>query len=180
MIHQATCENPVKNDFVQTCEKYLKALDINHTFKEIAKLSKSSFKKLLKEKSKMAAFKYLKSEQAKQKKIRNIHYSKLDIQEYLLSGDRNVNVSKLIFKARSKTLDIKVQKKWKYEDITCSGCKVNEESGEETLSCKSFGENDSEIPYSWFYSESVDKQISVAKLMMKKLKMRQKIREEIT
>ena len=40
MVHQAlkaTCKNPVKNDFVQICEKYLKALDINLSFEEIAK-----------------------------------------------------------------------------------------------------------------------------------------------
>ena len=32
------------------------------------------------------------------------------MQEYLSDGDRNVNVSKVIFKARGKTLDIKIQK----------------------------------------------------------------------
>ena len=65
MIHQvlkATCDNTVKNDFVQICKKYLKALDIDHSFEEIAKLSKSAFKKLLKEKSKVAAFQYLSGE----------------------------------------------------------------------------------------------------------------------
>ena len=183
MIHQvlkATSENSVKNDFVQTCKKYLRLLDINISFEEIAEMSKWSFKKLLKEKTNMAAFKYLTSEQSKQSKICNIVYSKLDIQEYLLNGDRNVNVSKCIFKGRSKTLDIKVQKKWRYEDIKCSGCRINDETGDEMLNCKSFGENDSEMPYDWFYSDSVEQQISVAKTMMKKLKMRQKLREEVT
>jgi hypothetical protein len=143
-------------------------------------MSKWSFKKLLKEKTNMAAFKYLTSEQSKQSKICNIVYSKLDIQEYLLNGDRNVNVSKCIFKGRSKTLDIKVQKKWRYEDIKCSGCRINDETGNEMLNCKSFCENDSEMPYDWFYSDSVEQQISVAKTMMKKLKVRQKLREEVT
>jgi hypothetical protein len=99
MVHhslKATCENPVKNDFVQICEKYLKALDINLSFKEIAEMSK----KLLKEKSKVAAFKYLTGEKLKQKKIFNIQYQKFDIQEYLLNGDRNINESKFIFKNR--------------------------------------------------------------------------------
>ena len=56
----------------------------------------------------------------------------------LLDGDRNKNISETIFKAKGKTLDIKLQKKWKYDDKLCSGCYENEESGEEILSCKSF------------------------------------------
>ena len=67
----------VKNDFVQTCRKYLKALDINLSFEEIENLSDSRFKKLLKENSKTAAFKYLTKEKSKQKKIMNIKYDKL-------------------------------------------------------------------------------------------------------
>jgi hypothetical protein len=105
MIHQvlkATSENSVKNDFDFACKKYLRLLDINISFEEIAEMSKWSFKKLLKEKTNMAAFKYLTSEQSKQSKICNIVYSKLDIQEYLLNGDRNVNVSKCIFKEDPK------------------------------------------------------------------------------
>ena len=98
MIHQvfkATFENTVRNNF-----DYLKALDINHSFEEIAQLSKSAFKKLLKEKSNVAAFKYPKGEKLKQKKICNIEYQQLDIQEYLLNGDININVSKFRIKAR--------------------------------------------------------------------------------
>ena len=56
---------------------------------------------------------------------------------------------------------------------------MNEESGEEILLCSSFGENTENITYSWFYKSS-DKQISAAKLLVKKLKTREKIREEVT
>ena len=82
----------------------------------------------------------------------DIEYSKLEMQEYLLCGDRNTSISKFIFKARGCNLDIKTQKKWKYDD---------------------------NITYSWFYGNSVSEQISVAKLMMIKLKTRQKLREEV-
>ena len=129
-ILKATRENPVKNDFVFTCQKYLKTLEIDLSFEEIAKMSKYKFKNILKEKATTAAFKYLKNEQMKQKKILDIQYSKLQMQEYLADGDRT-DISKLIFKARGKTLDIKLHKKWKYDDILCSGCKINQESGKE-------------------------------------------------
>ena len=57
---------------------------------------------------------------------------------------------------------------------------VNEESGDEILFCKMFGENSDIISYSWFYSESAQKQVDAAKLMMVKLERRKRIREEVT
>ena len=73
-----------------------------------------------------------------------------------------------------------MQKKWKYDDILCSGCGEIEETGEEILSCKSFGGNLSDISYSLFFSDNVENQISVAKQMMIRKNRRKKIREEIT
>jgi hypothetical protein len=55
---------------------------------------------------------YLNKEKSKQSKILNIQLTKLEMQEYLLDGDRNIKVPKLIFKIRAKTLDIKAQKGW--------------------------------------------------------------------
>ena len=65
-------------------------------------------------------------------------------------------MSKVIYQARGQILDIKMQKKWKFDDKLCSGCNLEKESGEEILHCKSFGENS------------------------EKLKVRNKIREEVT
>jgi hypothetical protein len=169
-VLKTTEENPSKNYFVQTCLKYLKTLDIDLTFEQISKMSKQ----------KISALKYLNTEKATQSKKFNIDHQKLVMQEYLLDSDRNLKVPKLIFKARSKTLDIKTQKRWKYEDLLCSGCMVNEESGDEILFCKMFGENSDIITYSWFYSESAQKQVDAAKLMMVKLERRKRIREEVT
>ena len=87
----------------------------------------------------------------KQKKILDIQYSKLQMQAYLADGDRNTDISKLIFKARGKTLDIKLHKKWKYDNILCSGCKMNQECGEEILACDSFGQNKEKVKYSDFF-----------------------------
>ena len=115
-----------------------------------------------------------------QKKISDIKYTKLEMQPYLADGDRNIRLTKLIFKAMGRNLDIKIQKRWKYDDTLCSGCKVKEESGEEIFMCSSLGENPENLTYSWFYRDSVKDQISAAKMLMKKLKIREKIREEVT
>ena len=99
----------------------------------------------------------------------------------MLQADRDINLSRLIYKARGLTLDIKTQKKWKYfSDKLCSGCQLNDEYGEEVLFCASFGENTQNISYRRFYRESVSDQISVAKIMRTKLKAREKLREGIT
>ena len=102
------------------------------------------------------------------------------MQNYLSDGDRNTDVSKIIYKARGQTLDIKTQKRWKYDDVTCEGCQKNIESGEEVLKCENLGENDNLIEYSCFFSENVSKQISAGKIMIKKLKKRKLLRDGIT
>ena len=60
MIYQvlkATWEKPIKNDFIQTCEKYLDVLDIKLSFQEIENMSVWSFKKLVKTKTRAAGLK---------------------------------------------------------------------------------------------------------------------------
>ena len=115
-VFNATSEHPIKNDFVQTCQKYLDTLDIKMTFDTIKKMSEYKFKKIVKEKTLQAAFKYLmeqKNTPGKHTKINNIEYKQLSMQEYLLEENYNTEISKLIFKIRGKTLDIKEHKKWK-------------------------------------------------------------------
>ena len=51
----------------------------------------------------------------------------------------NTKISKLIDKAKSKTLDIKTQKCWKYEEKICIGCKDRVETGEEVLTFVGLG-----------------------------------------
>ena len=110
-VFEATAQNPLKNDFLKICEKYLQRLKINLSFEEIEKMSKMSFKKLVKEKTKEVALKYLIQQKNSQSKISMMNYEKLEIQEYLLDGNKNTKLSKLIFKARGKSLEIKTPKK---------------------------------------------------------------------
>ena len=76
------------------------------------------------------------------RKTSNLEYK---IQEYLLEGNKNTETSKVIFKARGQTLEIKTQKQWKYNDILCVGCGVESESVKEILTCNGFGEINEKI-----------------------------------
>ena len=62
----------------------------------------------------------------------------MEMQQYLYENN-NTNISKFIAKARSKTVDQKTHKAWKYEDRLCSGCNIREESGDKILTCEIFG-----------------------------------------
>ena len=96
---------------------------------------------MVKQQTTKSAFKYLTDIQIKQSKISPIKYDDLQIQEYLLDGNRNTDVSKFIYKARSMTLNIKTQKSWKYSDKTSLGCGVRSETGDEIVSCTGLMEN---------------------------------------
>ena len=87
-VFKAICDNPIKNDFV--------------------KISRKQVYEDCQTKTMEAAFNYLIVEKNKQTKICNIEYRQLNMQEYLLEGNKNIQISKLIFKARGKTLDIKI------------------------------------------------------------------------
>ena len=110
-VLKATCENPSKNDFVKTCLKYLNMLDIKMTFEEIEKMSNNKFKQMVKNKTEEAALKYLIKEKDKQKKIANLNYTSLTMQEYLVEGSRDIRIARVIFKARGRNLEIKTHKK---------------------------------------------------------------------
>ena len=114
-VFDATLNNPIKNDFVSICRKYLAELTITLSFEEIRTLSKWKFKKLVKEKIEISAFNYLMElknrpgRDGKISKVANIKYEKLEMQQYLYENT-NTNISKFISKARAKTLEIKTHK----------------------------------------------------------------------
>ena len=182
-VLKAICDKPEKNDFVENCRKYLKILDINMSFEEIKNTSNWTFKKLVKAKTTEAGFRYLLTEKNKQSKISHIEYKNLKIQRYLFGENNDMEMAKFIFKARSKTLDIKSQRKWKYEDQNCVGCNVKIENENEILFCTGFGNPAKDtnwtktLSYNWFYEGSVSDMVQIGKIVKNRLKVRQDILE---
>ena len=127
----------------------------------------------MKQKTEEAGFRNLLGEKSKQSKIIDIEYKSLKIQDYLLDGNKNIELSKLIFKARGQTLDIKTQKKWRYSDNVCTGCDLNLETIEEILTCSGLIKHDEveEIGR----DESFLDIVMVAIRLKKRLKVRQQI-----
>jgi hypothetical protein len=97
------------------------------------------------------------------------------MQEYLLSGNRNTKLSKLIFMARGRNLELKIQKRWRYEDVTCVGSGENTENEEEILSCDEKNKHSEKVPYSWSYSDSFSNIRKLAPSLQNRLRVRKKI-----
>ena len=170
---------------MKECQKYLQNLNINLSFDEIEDMSTWSFKKPVKEKTWIAAIKYLiekKNQPNKQTKIAHIVYEKLEMQHYLLDGNKNTRTSKMIFKGRTKSLDIKTLKGWKYDDDLCVGCNSRKESIEELLSCDALSDaNETEkVEYQWLFEENDRKIHQVGSTLIKRMRKREKLLEEVT
>ena len=73
-----------------------------------------------------------------------------------------------IFKARSMSLDIKMQKRGKYSNGICIGCGINNETGEEIIFCSGYEETSDlggkPILYSKFYYGTTSEMAIIAKL----------------
>ena len=179
-VLQATINDPTKNYFVAKCNLALAEFELEMTFNEIGAMSKNQLKRLLKENVRKSSLKYLTKQIEGQSKTNNIEYKQLKIQDYFVNGECGKNLSQLIFKARSKTLEIKEHKKWKFQDLLCVGCKENEETGLEILTCEKLdnkisSKNDQGITYDWFYSENTNRKITAGKLLESRLKERSKL-----
>ena len=164
---------------MNTCKSYLEQIKIDLSFEQIRQMSVYKFKKLVKQKTQEAAFEYLIKKKNGQTKIQDVQYSKLEIQEYLLEGNSNTEISKLIYKCRGKTLDIKTHKSWKYDDKLCVGCQANLETENELLICEGYCEEnevpDNAISYNLVFSESAKEMIQVAKVIKRRLKVKERL-----
>ena len=129
----------------------MQQLEIHLTFLEIPDMGKSTFKRMIKKKTKDLAFRYL-----NQKKIdrngngREIIYSKLEIHSYLTEESEYINnyERKLLFQLRTKMyFKIKSHFRNMHLDTICDGCRIPESTREHTLGCPSLIEQNQLVTY---------------------------------
>ena len=74
-----------------------------------------------------------------------------------------------------------MQRKWKYADTTCIGCKKLEESGQEILICEILNKDNrtskQPVKYDSFYSDNIHEIVKAGKMMNDGLRRRQEILE---
>ena len=95
-------ENPLAGDFSELVRKDLEMIEFPPNLEKVRKYDQISFKKLVKDRIRSKAFKYLKERQNSHSKISNIKYEDLQAQSYLSSPLFTNNESKLISLLRSR------------------------------------------------------------------------------
>ena len=99
-------QQPSKGDFVTTCKSDLDFLTITESFDEIKLMTKKKFSKILKQRTRQNALKYLIEKQ--NKKGKEIQYSDMRMSEYLLPSNQEltINGKRKLFAVRNGMIDI--------------------------------------------------------------------------
>ena len=100
-----------KKDWVTRVENDLLELDMNVTFANIQKMSKTTWKNMVRSTIQQKTFKKLENKKQTHSKVKNLKYIRLEMQEYLKpNGVKNVNkeVTQNIFRIRSKVFHVRM------------------------------------------------------------------------
>ena len=95
-------------------------------YEEIESMNVEFFKNMVKKKVKDAVFKHLKDLQDTHSKIRNIKYSELECQPYILSSIFTNEDVNLLHSLRGRSVDCKVIFRGRGDDIFCHLCTSGE------------------------------------------------------
>ena len=112
---------------------------------DVEKLSKESYKNMVKIRITDSAFSALELECHGKKKTENLSYKALKPQEYL--SLLYPSQAQTIFKCRSKTLAIKDHQHYKYDNNLCRRCEEEEETIEHIINCGYADKIDSSVVF---------------------------------
>ena len=164
-------------DWVETVKEDLSDINLNMNFTDITKMSQDNFKKLVKNKVKTAAFKYLTELQATKSKSKHITYKSLELQSYLKPGNSmTIQDKSFMFQARSRMLQVKGNFKIGLSDIKCRKCKLEDEEQHHIFKCPALEENNvipnSNIPqYEMLFSDDPKNIMIIGNILRTKFKL---------
>ena len=167
-VYSALKQESRKGDFVNLVQADLQEVKINLSDESILSMTKSKWKNMVKRKVIQAGFEQLVYENFTKEKTKYILFEKLEMAKYL-QNSRSKSLSKIIFGARSGTLDIKEWNIWKYNDNICEKCKISAETMSHLMTCQAY-EGDSHVE-NWkdIYRNDPDIQYEIALKIRKRL-----------
>ena len=127
---------PVKEDWILEVYKNLEFCEINLSEREIKKMSKYRFKKLVKKQIKLRAEEYLASLREDHSKSKKLQIYKL--QSYLKNENMTRKEKQLLFQLRTRSTPTRANYKSKYKfDLTCPLCNdiTSEQTDAHLLDC---------------------------------------------
>ena len=149
-------------------------------------LKKQNFKKVVKEKIRKIAFKYLIEIKESQSKLTEIEYREFKTQEYLGCSKLSEEEKSILFKICTRTVeDIKTNFRNKFgSDLACRLCESDyeEESQSHQLTCQSMIRECEELRMNTTYKDffrNIDDQTAATHLFKKVLDIREKLLKQI-
>ena len=127
-------ENSV-GDWVRMVEEDKKELEIEMTNSEIQGVSEDVFKSYVKKKVKINHLKYLNTLKKKHYKSNKLECKELKMAEYMTSSRFNLKKKQLLFKLRSRTLDVEQNFKNQKQSPWCLTCGLFPETQGHLLQC---------------------------------------------
>ena len=172
-VFDALKQDSRKGDFIHLTNCDRETLNLNFTDFEIENMSKWCWKKILNKEVKKIAFSELLNENLTKEKTRDIHFDDLEISNYLKENERS-SLSKLIFKIRSQTLNIKSWQPWNYSNNSCVKCEKTKETMSHFVTCVEYP---TEIEHNWWdiKQNNTETQKEIARIVEKRFKIRQEI-----
>ena len=134
---------PEENNWWSGVKSILSKYEIS--LHEAEENSKEAFKTMVKKKVKETAFKVLKQECCEKKKTGSISYNSLKPQDYL--SKLYPKEAQVIFKSRSKILEIKDHQSYRFTDKSCRRCGQEDETLQHIVNCREEDYLDTQIVY---------------------------------
>ena len=176
-VLEAQKENPVAGDFVKLVENDLKCLGLKYSDLQATRLSKKELRKIVKD----VAFGKLAESMQRSTKVKDIRYSKLELQAYLKSSCLSEEEINVLTALRSKCIrGIRTNFKSMYK--TCLHCPLQcnieepqHDTQEHVLQCTKLKGSNMDVDY--VYTEGVE-QSEVARQFSELMRQRTTLLEE--
>ena len=173
---QLQLEQQTRGDWASTCLKDLKELRITESLEQIKLMTKNKFTSILKERVKENAFKYLLDKRGK--KGKEIHYSGLEMSEYLLPTNQKLTIDekRKMFAVKNRMIDIPANFPKTNKDKKCFCGKI--EDMVHIYNCEVLNSKPTNLQYQAIFTGNITQQIEVFKRFEQNLGKRETINNE--
>ena len=134
-IYEAQKLSNITGDWIKLVEADKEELKIGMNDEEIRNISKDKFKEYVTKKAKIQQLNFLGSLKKKHSKSEFLNCTEVKTAEYLKNPLFNTKQKQLLFKLRSRTLDVKVNFPGQHRDLLCRSCGLYPESQSHILQC---------------------------------------------
>ena len=173
-IFSLQLEKPKRGDWASSCLNDMEKLNIKLTFEEIRSIKKTKFMKILKEKVRDAALKYLLEKQGK--KGREINFSYLDMADYLLPFNNKQTIEQKCEMFAVKNSMINIPANFSSNCETKCECGVKEDMVH-IYNCELYNNRKPEIPFEKIFNGNMKEQILVFNKFSQNMETRKKLKQ---